>query len=50
MIYGAAQATFKSVDEGKNWSTSQFEVGKPIHILKYNPLDANIVYAGFMLR
>jgi photosystem II stability/assembly factor-like uncharacterized protein len=50
IIYNAAQALFKSVDEGKTWSTTQFEIAKPMRILKYHPSDASIVYAGFMAK
>ena len=47
IIYGALQATYKSVDDGKSWTTSQFDLSKNINILEYNPLNPNIVYAGF---
>lgn len=50
MIYGAAQATFRSTDDGKNWTPSQFEIAKSIRILKYNPLNPAVVYAGFMSK
>jgi photosystem II stability/assembly factor-like uncharacterized protein len=47
IIYGAQQATYRSIDGGKNWSTSQFDLPKAVNILEYNPLDPSIVYAGF---
>ncbi|MEI6587564.1 MAG: hypothetical protein WCO05_01295 [Candidatus Moraniibacteriota bacterium] len=47
IIYGASQATYKSIDDGKTWSTSQFDLPKAVNILEYNPLNPNIVYAGF---
>ncbi len=48
IIYGAYQATYKSVDEGKTWTTSQFDSVKAISILKYNPTNPDIIYAGFV--
>jgi photosystem II stability/assembly factor-like uncharacterized protein len=48
IIYGASQATYKSIDEGKTWATSQFDLPKVINILKYNPQNPSIVYAGFV--
>lgn len=47
IIYGAAQATYKSVDEGKTWSTSQFDTPKFASLLEYDPLDPNVIYAVF---
>jgi photosystem II stability/assembly factor-like uncharacterized protein len=47
IIYGALQATYKSIDEGKTWTTSQFDLPKAVNILEYNPSNPNIVYAGF---
>lgn len=50
IIYGASQAAYKSVDEGKTWTTSQFDSTKAISILKYNPTNPNIIYAGFVSK
>jgi len=50
IIYGALQATYKSIDEGKTWSTSQFDVPKSISILEYSPLNPSIIYAGFSVK
>lgn len=50
ITYGALQATYKSIDEGKTWSTSQFDLPKAVSILEYNPLNPNIIYAGFSAR
>lgn len=50
IIYGAMQATYKSVDEGKTWTTSQFDLPKAVNILEYNPLNPNIIYAGFSAK
>jgi len=45
--YGASMAVYKSVDEGNSWMTSQFESGKTIKVLKYDPVDPNTLYVGF---
>jgi photosystem II stability/assembly factor-like uncharacterized protein len=50
IIYGALQATYKSVDEGKTWSTSQFDSSKSVSILEYAPTNPEIVYAGFSAK
>ncbi|MCX6764037.1 MAG: YCF48-related protein [Candidatus Moranbacteria bacterium] len=47
IIYGAAQAVYKSVDGGNNWATSQFDAAKIISILRYDPSNPSAVYAGF---
>lgn len=47
IIYGASQAAYKSVDEGKTWITSQFDSTKTISILEYNPTNPDVIYAGF---
>lgn len=46
IIYGAGQATFKSVDGGVNWSTSQFDVKKKIRFIKYDPNNVSMVFLG----
>lgn len=48
IIYGASQAAYKSVDEGKTWATSQFDSAKAISILEYNPANPSVIYAGFV--
>lgn len=48
IIYGALQATYKSIDEGKTWTTSQFDLAKNISILKYNPVTPSIIVASFI--
>ncbi|MCX6761999.1 MAG: YCF48-related protein [Candidatus Moranbacteria bacterium] len=50
IMYGAMQATYKSIDEGKTWTPAQFDVPKPINILEYNPLNPSIIYAGFSAK
>jgi len=46
IMYGAAQAVYKSVDGGASWSTTQFETAKSINILKYSIIDPNRLYLG----
>ncbi len=46
IIYSAAQAIYKSVDGGGNWSTYQLNTGKLISGIVYNPSDVNVVYSG----
>lgn len=46
IIYSAAQAIYKSVDGGRNWSTYQLNTGKVISNILFNPSDVNTVYAG----
>ncbi|MFZ2192918.1 MAG: hypothetical protein WAV31_01630 [Candidatus Moraniibacteriota bacterium] len=48
IFYGALQATYKSLDDGKTWTTSQFDLTKGINMLKYNPLDPNMIIATFV--
>ncbi len=47
MIYGAAQAAYRSQDGGINWTTSQFDVEKTIRIIKYDPQNISNIYLGF---
>lgn len=46
IIYGAAQATYKSLDGGTNWTTAQFEISRTINALEYGINNANILYLG----
>ncbi len=50
IIYGALQATYKSNDGGNTWATSQFDLSKTISILKYNPVNPDIVFACFSAK
>lgn len=47
LIYGAAQATYKSIDSGADWITSQFDIKMNARALIYNPDNPNILYLGF---
>ena len=50
IIYGALQATYKSNDGGNTWATSQFDLSKTISILKYNPVNPDVVFACFSAK
>ncbi len=46
LVYGAAQAVYKSIDGGANWATTQFETAKTINILKYSAANPSMLYLG----
>lgn len=46
IIYGAAQAVYRSVDGGINWSPLQTEEPKIVGVIEYSQLDPAIVYLG----
>jgi len=46
IIYSAAQAVYNSTDSGEQWSTFQLETKGVIGIIKFNPLNPDILYAG----
>ncbi|HBI17425.1 MAG: PDK repeat-containing protein [Candidatus Moranbacteria bacterium GW2011_GWF2_34_56] len=46
ILYSAAQAIYKSVDGGKNWSTYQLNTGKLISKIVFDYNDVNIIYSG----
>jgi len=46
IIYSGAQAIYKSVNGGKNWSTFQINTGTVVGNIVYNPSDVNIIYSG----
>lgn len=47
IICGAAQAIYKSVDGGENWTTSQFDNKMTLRLIEYDPTDPQNVYVGF---
>jgi len=47
IIYGAAQASFASVDGGTNWTPFQFAVNKKTSVIQYDPQNPSTVYLGF---
>ncbi|EKE20718.1 MAG: hypothetical protein ACD_7C00501G0001 [uncultured bacterium] len=46
IVYSAAQAIYKSVDGGKNWSTYQLNTGKLISEIVFDQNDVNVIYSG----
>ncbi len=46
IIYGSAQAVYRSSDEGVNWVTSQFETSRNINVIKYAPSNPGKLYLG----
>lgn len=46
IIYSAAQAIYKSIDGGMQWSTFQVDSEKIMQVLKYDSQDPSIIYAG----
>lgn len=47
IICGATQATYKSVDGGESWLTSQFDNKMLLRVLKYNQANPSEIYVGF---
>ncbi|HFC77020.1 MAG TPA: hypothetical protein ENJ27_02220 [Candidatus Moranbacteria bacterium] len=46
IIYGAAQAIYKSVDSGKHWATFQIDTDKVLGNISFDPNDVSVIYAG----
>ncbi|MDO8241016.1 MAG: hypothetical protein Q7T51_03500 [Candidatus Moranbacteria bacterium] len=46
IIYGAAQATYKSVDGGVNWATFQLETKNTVSLLRYSSTEPDVFYMG----
>lgn len=46
MIYGAAQASYRSLDGGNTWETFQFDLGRNVNVIEYSN-DAAKLYLGF---
>lgn len=46
IIYGAAQAVYRSVDGGVNWSPLQTEEPKIVGVIKYSQQDPIVAYLG----
>lgn len=46
IIYSSAQAVYKSIDEGAQWSTSQLQTSKVVSVVKYNPQNPGTIYLG----
>lgn len=50
IIYGAAQAFYKSVDGGQSWATTQFDGSRTIETVAYNPQNPGVIYVGMNKR
>ena len=46
IIYAGAQALYKSIDGGVQWSTFQLDTSRAVQIIKYDPLNPGIIYLG----
>ncbi|MFA5994490.1 MAG: hypothetical protein WC823_06040 [Parcubacteria group bacterium] len=46
MMYGSAQAVYKSVDGGQYWTSFQLDTKKTVSIIRYNKDTANMAYLG----
>jgi len=47
IIYSVAQAMYRSVDGGENWSTTQLDTTRVVSDIKFNMNNPNIILAGF---
>jgi photosystem II stability/assembly factor-like uncharacterized protein len=45
-VYGSAQASFKTEDGGKTWTTAQFNTAKTINLIRYDPQNTQNVFIG----
>ena len=45
-IYGSAQASFKTEDGGKTWTTAQFNTGKTVNLIRYDVQNPQNVFLG----
>jgi photosystem II stability/assembly factor-like uncharacterized protein len=50
IIYSSAQAVYKSVDGGVQWSTFQLETSKIVGTLKYDPENPGTLYLGLRTK
>lgn len=46
IVYSNSQVIYRSIDGGANWFTFQLNTDKIVEVLKYSPLDVNIIFAG----
>ena len=46
MLYSNSQVIYRSIDGGANWFTFQLNTDKVVQVMKYNPFDVNIIFAG----
>ena len=50
IIYGAAQAFYKSVDGGQSWATTQFSGSRTIETVAYSRQNSGMIYVGINKR
>lgn len=50
IIYSSAQAIYKSVDGGVQWSTFQLETSKIVGAIKYDPTNPGTLYLGLRAK
>jgi photosystem II stability/assembly factor-like uncharacterized protein len=50
IIYGSAQAIYKSLDGGVQWSTFQLETSKFVGAIKYDPINSGTLYLGLRAK
>ena len=50
IIYGAAQAFYKSVDDGQSWATTQLNGSWALETVAYNKQNPGVIYAGMNKR
>lgn len=46
LIYSAAQAVYKSIDGGVQWSTTQLQTNKVVNAIQYDPANPGVIYLG----
>lgn len=46
LIYGSAQASYKTTDGGQTWTTAQFNTAKTINIIRYDKQNPQNVFLG----
>ncbi len=46
IIYSSAQAVYKSIDGGVQWSTSQLQTSKIVSVIKYDLQNPGTIYLG----
>lgn len=46
IMYSSAGAMYVSIDAGENWFIFQLNTDKVVEVIRYSPINANIVYAG----
>lgn len=50
IVYGSAQAFYKSVDGGQSWATTQFAGSRTAEAVAYNRQNPGVIYVGMNKR